>query len=62
MLVPVHPRFPRTTIALKPATKDKLNRHRAPGQCYDCFLSQLLDLWENESSRFPRFDRRFRGQ
>jgi hypothetical protein len=37
---------PRTTIGLKQATKDKLDRNRAPGQCYDGFLCQLIDLWE----------------
>jgi hypothetical protein len=36
----------RTTIGLKKATKDKLDRNRAPGQCYDGFLCQLIDLWE----------------
>ena len=36
----------RTTIGLKSATKDKLDKNRAPGQCYDGFIYQLVDLWE----------------
>jgi hypothetical protein len=39
-----------TTISLKKATKDRLVKARAPGQCYDGFLCQLMDLWE-ESAR-----------
>ena len=35
-----------TSIGLKRATKAKLDRNRAPGQCYDGFLCQLVDLWE----------------
>ena len=37
----------RTTIGLKRITKDKLDKNRAPGQCYDGFICQLIDLWEN---------------
>ena len=36
----------RTTIGLKMSTKDKLDDNRAPGQCYDGFICQLVDLWE----------------
>ena len=36
----------RTTIGLKIATKEKLDKNRAPGQCYDGFICQLVDLWE----------------
>jgi hypothetical protein len=36
----------RTTIGLKRTTKDRLYNNRAPGQCYDGFISQLVDLWE----------------
>lgn len=44
----------RTTIGLKSATKDKLDENRAPGQCYDGFICQLVDLWErsNGNSKF----------
>jgi hypothetical protein len=35
-----------TTIGIKKATKEKLDRKRAPGQCYDGFLCQLIDLWD----------------
>jgi len=41
----------RTTIGLKKYTKDKLNRNQAPGQCYDGFICQLVDLWEKTSER-----------
>lgn len=40
----------RTTIGLKMTTKDKLDKNRAPGQCYDGFLCQLVDLWERINS------------
>ena len=36
----------RTTIGLRNATKEKLDKNKAPGQCYDGFLCQLVDLWE----------------
>ena len=36
----------RTTIGLKKTTKDGLDKNRAPGQCYDGFICQLIDLWE----------------
>ncbi len=35
-----------TTIGLKKATKSRLDKARAPGQCYDGFLCQLMDLWD----------------
>jgi hypothetical protein len=36
----------RTTIGVSMNTKDKLDKIRAPGQCYDGFICQLVDLWE----------------
>ena len=36
----------RTTVGLKSDTKDRLDKNRAPGQCYDSFICQLVDLWE----------------
>ena len=40
----------RTTIGLKTNTKNKLDKNRATGQCYDGFIWHLVDLWEiNES-------------
>ena len=41
----------RTTIGLKMATKDKLDGNRAPGQCYDGFICQLVDLWEKNKKQ-----------
>ncbi len=38
----------RTTIGVKAHTKDKLDCFRAPGQCYDGFINQLVDLWEQK--------------
>jgi hypothetical protein len=35
-----------TTIALQRRTKEKLDNIRAPGQCYDGFISELVDYWE----------------
>jgi hypothetical protein len=49
----------RSTIGLKRSTKAKLDRSRAPGQCYDGFLCQLVDMWEgvqNESYFHARSD------
>jgi len=37
---------PRSTIGLRRSTKAKLDQSRAPGQCYDGFLCQLVDMWE----------------
>ena len=36
----------RSSISLKQDTKDKLDQNRAPGQCYDGFICQLVNLWE----------------
>jgi hypothetical protein len=43
----------RTTVGVKQTTKDRLDKNRAPGQCYDGFLCQMVDLWEatNSASR-----------
>jgi len=35
-----------TTIGIKLTTKAKLDRNRAPSQCYNGFICQLVDLWE----------------
>ncbi len=50
-----------TTIGLKKATKERLETKKAPGQCYDGFLCQLMDLWEEthntcekNNSKMPR--------
>jgi hypothetical protein len=40
----------RTTVGVKQSTKDKLDRNRAPGQCYDGFICQLVDLWEQQAT------------
>ena len=35
-----------TTIGIRKRTKAKLDKNRAPGQCYDGFICQLVGLWE----------------
>jgi hypothetical protein len=35
-----------TTIALQQKTKKMLNDNRAPGQCYDGFINELVEYWE----------------
>ncbi len=42
-----------TTIGLKTTTKSRLDKARAPGQCYDGFLSQLMDLWQEAYGNSP---------
>ncbi|MDD2471935.1 MAG: hypothetical protein PHT28_03335 [Dehalococcoidales bacterium] len=42
---------PRSTIGLKQSTKTRLDKCRAPGQCYDGFLCQLVDMWSDVNSR-----------
>ncbi len=41
-------REPRTTIGLRVSTKQKMDKNRAPGQCYDGFLCQLIDMWQEQ--------------
>ena len=45
---------PRTTIGLKTITKARMNKNRAPGQCYDGFICQLVDLWEKNKVKERR--------
>ena len=35
----------RTTVGLKISTKEKMDNARAPGQCYDGFILQMVDFW-----------------
>jgi hypothetical protein len=39
----------RTSIGIRKSTKDKLDKTRAPGQCYDGFIWQMVDLWERKN-------------
>jgi len=39
----------RSTIGLKESTKKRLDRFRAPGQCYDGFIQQMVDYWEKSN-------------
>ena len=36
----------RSTIGLKVSTKRRMDKCRAPGQCYDGFIQQMVDHWE----------------
>ncbi|MCW4004975.1 MAG: hypothetical protein NWF04_00035 [Candidatus Bathyarchaeota archaeon] len=36
----------RTTIGIRQITKEKMDKNRAPGQCYNGFIWQMIDLWE----------------
>jgi len=44
----------RTTIGLKRMTKIRLDKYRAPGQCYEGFIGQLVDLWEKNKAMEER--------
>jgi hypothetical protein len=55
-----HQKASRTTIALKATTKEKLDKNRAPGQCYDGFISQLVDAWEQVTGRSNNLNRKTR--
>ena len=35
-----------TTIGIRNVTKDRLDKNKAPGQSYNGFIWQLVDLWE----------------
>lgn len=37
---------PRSTIGIRKSTKEKLDQLRAPGQSYDGFICQMVDMWE----------------
>jgi hypothetical protein len=37
---------PHTTIAVQKDTKERLDTIRAPGQCYDGFINELVEYWE----------------
>jgi hypothetical protein len=36
----------RTTVSVRMDTKARMDKWRAPGQCYDGFLCQIVELWE----------------
>ncbi len=35
-----------TTIAMHKGTKERIDSIKAPGQCYDGFIKELVDYWE----------------
>lgn len=35
-----------TSIAIWRSTKERLDKHKAPGQSYNGFICQLVDLWK----------------
>ena len=50
----------RTTIGIKTITKDKMDKNRAPGQCYDGFICQMVDLWERTNGNSERMKDTYR--
>ncbi len=40
------PEKAHTTIALQKNTKKRMDDIRAPGQCYDGFINELVEYWE----------------
>jgi hypothetical protein len=54
-----------TTIGVKKTTKERLDNKRAPGQCYDGFLCQLMDLWDEiyeDPLRIPQPNKRYKEE
>jgi hypothetical protein len=41
----------RSTIGLRISTKERIDRCRAPGQCYDGFIQQMVEYWEKNQSK-----------
>jgi hypothetical protein len=41
----------RTTVSVSVETKSKMDKWRAPGQCYDGFLCEMMNLWERMHQR-----------
>ena len=44
----------RTTIGIRATTKERLTENKAPGQCYDGFIWQLIDLWERTNCDYGK--------
>ncbi len=42
----------RITVSISKTTKTRMDKWRAPGQCYDCFVCEMVSLWE----RMHNFD------
>lgn len=40
----------RSTIGLKASMKERIDRCRAPGQCYDGFIQQMVEYWEKSKN------------
>ena len=41
-----------TTIGIKKITKNNLDKRRAPGQAYDGFLRQMMELWDRHNNSY----------
>ena len=54
-------RTPVTTIGLRKTTKARLYKNKAPGQCYDGFIRQLVDLWEKAKEGRVMVEKESRG-
>ena len=40
-----------TSIAIQRSTKDKLDKNKALGQCYNGFICELIDMWERPTRK-----------
>jgi hypothetical protein len=45
---------PRTSISITEKIKCRLDENRSPGQCYNGFICQLVDLWEENKAKERR--------
>ncbi len=46
------------SIKVQKATKDRMAELKAPGQSYDGFITQMLELWEKQKGVAPMKKRR----
>ena len=44
--------IPYACVSLRQTTKTMLNKYRAPGQSYDGFIYQLIDMWEKNNGKY----------
>jgi hypothetical protein len=44
-----------TTIGIKKITKNNLDKRRAPGQAYDGFLRQMMELWDKHNDSYDTY-------
>jgi hypothetical protein len=53
----------RTTVSVSKETKARMDKWRATGQCYDGFLCQVINLWEQtHNGKYPGSPQRLNVQ